>query len=356
MTLRHVGISLGNLGAFVDGLGEFSRQLGQTLVDQAPTLRAQHGLVLHVHCRPELQGCFGPGVHYLPVQRSQEWWHRSPQRMDLWHTTSQLNRYGPPHGQGRRLVTVHDLNYLYEKSGWSRRRHQWRMRQCLARSDAIVAITEHVAGDIRRALGWGGPLRVVHNGVRDLTQGPREPVAALQGRPFFFHISRMTPNKNVEALLAMMALWPERHLVLAGPVAGRNAELQARADASGLGNVTVLTGIGDAQKAWLYAHCQAFFFPSLTEGFGLPPIEAMHFGKPTFLSTLTSLPEVGGHAAYYWTAFDPQAMRQAVEQGLAAHTAERAQAAVRRAAGFSWEAAARGYVQAYLDLLDGAPR
>ena len=358
MTPRRVGISLGNLGGFVDGLGEFSRQLGQALAEQAPALREKHALELHFHCQPALQGCFGPDVHYLPVSRSQEWWHRAPLRMDLWHTTSQLNRYGPPQGQGRRLVTVHDLNYLYEKRGLSLWRHQWRMQRVLANTDAVVAITQHVAGDIRRALAWAGPLQVVHNGVRDLSHAPREALPALQSRPFFFHISRMTPNKNVESLLAMMALWPEKHLVLAGPSAVRNAELQAWAERHGVVNISVLTHVSDAQKAWLYAHCEAFFFPSLTEGFGLPPIEAMHFGKPTFLSTLTSLPEVGGDAATYWPGFEPHAMRDVVEQGLAAHTPERAQAATARAAAFNWAAAAQGYVQAYLGLLGlpGAPK
>lgn len=355
MKLRHVGISLGNLAGFVDGLGEVSRQLGQTLADQAVALRERHALDLYFHCLPALHGCFGPDVHYLPVHRSQEWWHKAPVRMDLWHTTSQLNRYGPPHGHGRRLVTVHDLNYLYEKRGLSLWRHQWRMRQVLARADAVVAITEHVAGDIRRSLHWTGPLQVVHNGVRDLSQAQREALPALQSRPFFFHISRMTPNKNVEALLAMMALWPDKLLVLAGPSAPRNAELQAWAERHGLQNVLLLTGVSDAQKAWLYAHCEAFFFPSLTEGFGLPPIEAMRFGKPTFLSTLTSLPEVGGDAACYWPDFEPGAMRRVVEQGLAAHTAKRAQAATARAASFSWVAAAEGYVQAYLRLLGRPP-
>jgi glycosyltransferase involved in cell wall biosynthesis len=355
MKLRRVGISLGNLGDFVGGLGEFSYQLGQTLADQAPALREQQGLEFHIHCLPALHGCFGPGVNYLPVQRSQEWRHRAPVSLDLWHATSQLNRYGPPQGHGRRLVTVHDLNYVYEKTGLSRWRHQWRMRRLLRHADALVAITQHVAADIRRELGWAGPLQVVHNGVRDLSREPREPLPALKGQPFFFHISRMTPNKNVEALLAMMARWPEKRLVLAGPSVARNAELQAWAERHGLANVSVLTAVNDGQKAWLYAHCEAFFFPSLTEGFGLPPIEAMRFGKPTFLSTLTSLPEVGGDAAYYWPGFEPHAMRQVVEQGLAAHTPARAQAAAARAASFNWDAAARSYVQAYLALLESRP-
>jgi glycosyltransferase involved in cell wall biosynthesis len=162
----------------------------------------------------------------------------------------------------------------------------------------------------------------------------------------------MTPSKNVEALLQMMAAWPERHLVLAGPSQVRNAELASSAQALGLRNLTVLSAVSDSQKAWLYANCGAFFFPSLTEGFGLPPLEAMHFGKPVFLANLTSLPEVGGNAALYWEDFDPARMRAVVEAGLAGWSPDRSRAAVERAASFNWNRAAEQYIQQYLLLLD----
>lgn len=356
MATRRLGISLGNTEDLAGGLGEFSLQLGLALAARAPRLREEHGIALHFHCRPSLHGRFGPDVHYLPVQRLQEWHHRAPVRLDLWHALNQLNRYGPPHspgqGQALRLVTVHDLNYLYEKRGLSRWRHGWRLRRLLARQHAVVTITRHVAGDVQRALHWRGPLQVIHNGVRDLSAAPQEAVPGLQPGSFFFHISRLTPSKNVEALLRMMALWPERQLVLAGPSAGRNAELQARAGAMGLTNVRLLTRVSEAQKAWLYAQCAAFFFPSITEGFGLPPIEAMYFGKPVFLSDRTSLPEVGGTAASYWPRFEPEAMRAVVQAGLAQHDAVRAEVVRRHARQFSWDAAAEAYVQLYLRLLN----
>ena len=86
---------------------------------------------------------------------------------------------------GRRLLTVHDLNYLYEKRGLSLLRHGWRMKQVLARNHGVVAISRHVAADVQKVLGWRGPLQVIHNGVRDLTAAPQEAVATLQGRRFW---------------------------------------------------------------------------------------------------------------------------------------------------------------------------
>jgi glycosyltransferase involved in cell wall biosynthesis len=344
---RHIGISLGNLDRFVDGLGEFAQQLGLALAGRAPGLRESHGIELHFHAPPALHGCFGDAVGYLDVRRSQEWWHRQPQHFAAWHVLNQLNRYPAPQGTAQRLLTVHDLNFMHVKTGYSRWRDSRRVRRLLARNDRILTISDHVAADLRRHLGFSGTTTTVYNGARNLSSAPQEAVPELQGQPFFFHISRMTPSKNVEALLAMLAAWPGKTLVLAGPAAARNAELQALGAALGP-RLRVLTLVNDAQKAWLYAHCEAFLFPSLSEGFGLPPIEALHFGKPVFLSDRTCLPEIGGDAAFYWHDFDAVSMRQVVEAGLAAFGPAAAARARNHAARYTWERAADGYVQAYL--------
>jgi glycosyltransferase involved in cell wall biosynthesis len=111
-------------------------------------------------------------------------------------------------------------------------------------------------------------------------------------------------------------------------------------------------GITEAQKAWAYAHCTGFLFPSLAEGFGLPPIEAMHFGKPVFLANRTSLPEIGGSAAEYFDSFEPESMRQVVERGLARHRESgRAEALRAHAAQFDWDRAAAQYMALYRRLL-----
>ncbi len=349
---RHVGISLGNLDRFVDGLGEFAQQLCTALVARSAALRAEGRLALHFHTVPSLAGCFGPEVAYLPVQRSQEFKHPAgPQPLALWHTLNQLNRYRAPAGTPQVMTTVHDLNFVHVKRGFSRWRDGWRLKRLLARNQHIVTITDFVAQDLRQHTGWRGPLHTIYNGARNFSQAPGEAIAGLAGRPFFFHLSRMAPSKNVEALLALAAAWPEAPtLVLAGPSAERNAELRAQADALGLGpRVQLLTLVSEAQKAWLYQHCTAFMFPSLTEGFGLPPIEALHCGRPVFLSDRTCLPEVGGDAAFYWRSFEPTAMRAVVEQALAHFGPPQADHARQHAARYTWEAAADAYLALYMN-------
>ncbi|MGI4760903.1 MAG: glycosyltransferase, partial [Janthinobacterium lividum] len=107
-------------------------------------------------------------------------------------------------------------------------------------------------------------------------------------------------------------------------------------------------------KTWYYQHCLAYVQPSLAEGFGLPVVEAMQFGKPVFLSSLTSLPEVGGSVGRYFPDFSPAAMRRVLADGLheyqAAPTA-RAAALRAHAAGFSWAQSAADYLAVYDELL-----
>jgi len=249
---------------------------------------------------------------------------------------------------------VHDLNFLHNKRGAKRDRYRARMRRRLARRQHVVAITELVAADIRRELApFEVPLQVVHNGVTDLSAAPREAIEALaDGVPFLLHVSRMAPSKNIVALLDLAASWPEQRFVLAGADSTYVAEVRRAVAERHLGNVRIQLDLSEAQKAWLYASCEGFLFPSLAEGFGLPPLEAMCFGKPVFLSRLTSLPEVGGDAAYYFDAFDGAAMRRTVQAGLARHGAERRDAVAREQAGrFSWSRCADGYVALYRLML-----
>jgi glycosyltransferase involved in cell wall biosynthesis len=201
-------------------------------------------------------------------------------------------------------------------------------------------------------------VQVIHNGATDLSVAPRKPVDGVaDGRggaamPYLLHISRMAPSKNIAALIKLAAAWPEQRLVLAGARSDYSDEVQRQVAARGLSNVLIRLDLSEAQKAWLYAHCLGFVFPSLAEGFGLPPIEAMHFGKPVFLSRLTSLPEVGGDQACYFDSFDGASMRAVVQAGLAEHALPgRAAAIVAHARRFSWARCADEHLALYRRLL-----
>jgi glycosyltransferase involved in cell wall biosynthesis len=311
-----IGISLGNLVQFNDGLGEFSRQLCDRVASHAAGLRSG-GVEVFFHVHPGLVGCFGSDVYYLEVHRSQEYWHTQPMSFAVWHTLNQLNRYPAPRGTTRRILTIHDLNYLYYKNGFSRWRDHLRMKAHTRRHDEWVAISHFVRNDVLKHIGWNASSTTIYNGASDLTTHPQKPVDGLQEHSFLLHLSRMTASKNVDALLDMMCAWPCEKLVLAGPDSGRNDAIRVKCQALGISDrVRVLTSVTDEEKAWLYAHCKLFVFPSLTEGFGLPPIEAMNFGLPVVLSDRTSLPEVGGKWAHYAHDLSATGLRQACEKAL----------------------------------------
>jgi glycosyltransferase involved in cell wall biosynthesis len=350
--VQRIGISLGNIGALHDGLGEFALQIGSRIAAQAPDWRERFGVHFDFHMKDSLGPLFGPAVGYLPVSRWQRYHHVQPQRYSLWHSLHQLNKNLPPQACPIRVVTVHDLNYLYGRNSWSTWRHHRRTRALMARTDQVVAISQHTASDLRQHLAWQGPLQVIYNGARSFVQAAQEPLAGWPGapqRPFLLHLSRMSASKNPQALLRLAAAWPDMLFVFCGPPSKDAQHLRATVK---LPNVQFHLGISEAQKAWAFAHCAGFLFPSLTEGFGLPPIEAMQFGKPVFLSRLTSLPEVGGQAAYYFDDWSPDAMRALVQHGLhAGSQPQRINAVRQHAAQFNWDAAAEAYLALYRGLL-----
>ncbi len=115
-------------------------------------------------------------------------------------------------------------------------------------------------------------------------------------------------------------------------------------------NVYQTGPVDEATKSWLYTHCEAFLFPSLSEGFGLPVVEAMSVGKPVFLSRLTSLPEIGGHEAVYFDSFEPESVVETLRAGMREYyddplKAQRLQWQARR---FRWENTAKQYWKLYL--------
>ena len=94
-------------------------------------------------------------------------------------------------------------------------------------------------------------------------------------------------------------------------------------------------------------------FPSLTEGFGIPVIEAMLLGKPTFLSTKTSLPEIGGNKAYYFENFKEEHMNSVFEHGMNDYYENnKVKEIIEWAQQFSWEKASKEYIEVYKEVLN----
>ena len=347
-----IGVCFGKMTSLHEGLGEYGVLFGEHLARRARELREEHGIELFYRLPERLHGSFGHDVRYLQQRSLQRHISLHWRRFDLWHTLHQHNPYRPPLGTRRYVATVADLNHLYDNDSRFAAKAKRRLDRIAARADSFITISDHVRRDLETAYGTHKPVAVRYIGVRDFTAQTADAPADAPEPGFFFHLSRMSALKNVDSLLGLMQHMPQQRLVLAGARSGDSLRTQERAQAMGLKNVRFLFDVSTAEKAWLFQHCRAFMFPSLAEGFGLPPVEALQFGKPVFLSTLTSLPEVGGTVAHYWPNFEPEAMRQVVEGALArwddVADAERAR---RWAQGFGWQACIDGHVALYLELL-----
>jgi len=353
------------------GLGRYCRHLAEGILeargraidpvlflprphDAAPTVRHfREGGVEHIDVSPWRKESFARFLRPL-VGRL-----RTEGDYDLWHVTSQSSKYLPLDPRVPVVLTIHDLNFLHDQRHRDRpaavRRKLAAVQAKVDRAAAVVAISRFVAEDVAARLDLRSrPLHVVHNGLPPPpAASPRRP-AFLPPRPFFLTVGAALPHKNCHALLGMLAREGAPRLVIAGRSATPyGAFLADEVRRLGLDGRVLLPGeVSDGDRQWLYEHCEAFLFPSLTEGFGFPVLEAMQCGKPVFAARRTSLPEIAGDRAGWWDSFDPNHMWEVVEAGLAAAAAPGFAAAQRaHAESFSWQRAAEGYLRVYDEVL-----
>ncbi|HLQ37693.1 MAG TPA: glycosyltransferase family 1 protein [Planctomycetota bacterium] len=342
---RSVVVEMLKLSNQASGLGQFCRHLGRALAAAAPA-----GLDLTLHGPANCRSLFPGNVRYHDARIWDRWNLPLRGRAELWHCTHQDARLLPC-GRTRLLLTVHDLNFLYQHDGARRRSRLAALQRRLDRAHAITAVSQHTAQELQHLQLRGKPVRVIHNG-NSLVPHPDAPRPAFAPpAPFLLAVGVFHPRKNLHLLPAMLPQLPQLQLVLAGQQRPAYlAQVRAAIAAAGVQGRVVLPGeVSDADRYWLYTHCEALVFPSRSEGFGLPAIEAMSCGKPVFLARATSLPEIGGEAAFYFDALEPTAMATTVGAGLQQFRADRghAERLRRRAATFSWASAARAYLDVY---------
>lgn len=297
-------------------------------------------------------------------------WHRylnpTVWGFDVVHITHQLQSYlrRTPGYRGRKVLTLHDLNYLHEAlTPAKRKRRHAKTHSLIAEADVIVCISDFVKQDLmaHRELFTLKPsveIRVIHNGIifGDAPEECPAEVSMLEGLTYYLSIGVLTHKKQQHLLVELLPDLPEEHhLVLVYSDADAQYESQILDRATALGvrsRVHLLRSLSSQAKLYALQHCRAYLHPSIAEGFGLPPIEAMALGKPVFVSTATSLPEICGDGAYYFADRQPEAMIETLRAGLDHYdsTPGRATEVRNWAMRYDYRRMASQYLEVYRDL------
>ena len=288
------------------------------------------------------------------------------QRPDIFHATN----YVAEPCNVPMVVTVHDLSFLRYPESHPPERLKWLEEgfpRTLSHARRIIADSQFTKDELISLLGVpGNRINVVHLGVtanyrpRDkdvLAEKLREFDLAPKG--YILSVGTLEPRKNISKLLRAYELLPDSlkerwPLVIVGLRGWKDQKITKRMERLARnGSLRVLGYVPDDKLPLIYAGATLFVYPSLYEGFGLPPLEALASGVPVIVSNRASLPEVVGDAGALIDPEDIESLAHVVES-LLLDQPKREQitrAGLQQAKRFTWEACAEKTFRVYREAL-----
>ena len=302
-------------------------------------------------------------THYLDVWPARSEWHalaryftrmRPRMNVDIVHNTFYL-----PHGlagypRARRVVTVHDM--IPEQMPQTRRRLDFitLKKRYVTSADHVICVSEYTRQDLYRTYGdIKAPVSVVHHGVDPLFMPGAARIEDFPERYVVF-VGNRGQYKDADVLMTAFAKLEVHDLSLVFVGGGQfTAEESRRIRLLGIEDRTIQRALPDALMPAAYGNAVLCVFPSRFEGFGLPALEAMACNTATVLANATSLPEVGGEAARYFTPGEAGELAEVMHELLIDETQREAlaQAGLERAKTFSWRASASATANVYRSTL-----
>jgi glycosyltransferase involved in cell wall biosynthesis len=268
------------------------------------------------------------------------------------------------------VVTVYDLSFIrYPERLPRMRRLYLRLftRLSCNRARRVMAISQSTADDLSRLLGIP-PTKIdlaipgIDERFKPLPEDEVEEWRRARGLPerFLLFLGTLEPRKNLPVLLRAYARLPstERarvHVVLAGGKGWMTDEIDQAIEQGGISATVHRAGfVADEELVWWYNAAEAFVYPSIFEGWGLPVGEAMACGKPVITSNVSSLPEVAGEAGVCLPPNSIEAWTEALARCISdpVWRADRSEAGRRWAKQFTWQQTAEQTIKSYRMALD----
>ncbi len=268
----------------------------------------------------------------------------------------------------QQVVSVHDV-IPWSFPGYSSRfdsliYKQW-LPYALPKVGKIITPSTHSKSEIVKYMKLNANnVEVVPYGVDPVFQALSEETVEVYLKdnfqidfPYLLYVGNLTLRKNVESCLKAFALikdqFPEHRLLLVGPSTFRASNLEPLLDSLNIRERIIMTGPLSIELPYIYNGADVFLFPSLYEGFGLPPLEAMACGTPVVTSTTTSLPEVVGDAGLLVDPLNVEQLAEAIRTLLNDTTLRQELTAkgLARAKTFTWQAAVKRVMEIYSSLL-----
>jgi glycosyltransferase involved in cell wall biosynthesis len=320
--------------AFGSGIGTYIRQIVPLLRDFQITLLVDR--LGQEWCREFDQILFTAPIYSLTEQFQ---FRSKIPRCDLFWSPHYNVPLGPIRAK-KRVVTIHDTCHLALGTVLQKGYARVVMKAALRKSDRVITVSRFSAGEIFRYMGWQN-IEIVPNAINckqfqrvDRAEGFRKKYGLPER--FVLFVGNNKVHKNLERL---------QRAVLKARVPGLELVL--------VGKETSIGVVPDEDLPFLYSMAEMLAFPSLYEGFGLPPLEAMSCGCPTVVSKATSMPEVCGDASVYFDPRNEDEMAEAIakvaqDKELKTQLIERG---FKRVQEFSWERTARRHQQIFEELI-----
>jgi glycosyltransferase involved in cell wall biosynthesis len=288
----------------------------------------------------------------------------------LHHLNADLVHFGmvqqPIFYQGRTVTTMHDLTtarYRNPAKNWLvftiKQMVYKRINSIIAhKTDAVITGTDFVKDDVSKFAGINSSKITVTYEAADKIKDKSEPIENLEDTKFIMYVGRPQPHKNLERLVQAYKLLKDNHpelkLVFAGKKDVLYKRLERFAKKQGVEDVIFAGFVSEGQLRWLYENTAAYVFPSLSEGFGLPGLEAMMHNAPVVSSDATCLPEVYGDAVKYFDPTDVEDMAASINDLLTKSALRKSlvDKGSKQAAKYSWRRMAEQTLAIYNDVLN----